>query len=131
MPSPLDRIAKALGLRRCCPPPPAVRGLNAAPGGGSGEVIVTWPPLPAPAGVRFYRVYRRKAAGLWSLLAIVTDETLGLLAPGRLGVVDTPDGWPWPSGADPEAERCYAVSAVSTNGLEGPMSAVACAIPTS
>ncbi|NCD19586.1 MAG: hypothetical protein EOL89_06345 [Actinobacteria bacterium] len=28
------------------------------------------------------------------------------------------------------AERCYAVSAVSDDGLEGPMSAVACGMPT-
>lgn len=130
MPSPLDPIARALGLRQCCPPPPQVKGMAAAPGGGSGEVVVTWTPLPASAGVRFYRVHRRKATGLWSPLAVVTDETLGTLAPGKLGLVDAPDSWPWPSGADPTAERCYAVSAVSTNGLEGPFSAVACALPT-
>ncbi|AQX16167.1 MULTISPECIES: hypothetical protein [Tessaracoccus] len=50
-------------------------------------------------------------------------------APSGLGVVDAPDYWPWPSGGDPSAERCYAVAAVSTTGLEGPMSPVACATP--
>ncbi|MDX5400073.1 MAG: hypothetical protein LPK92_10185 [Actinomycetes bacterium] len=45
-------------------------------------------------------------------------------------MVDAPDYWPWPSGADASAERCYAVSAVSEGGLEGPMSAVVCAMPT-
>lgn len=130
MPSPLDRISKALGLRRCCPPPPAVKGVSAAPGGGSGEVVVTWDPLPAPAAVRFYRVYRRKGTGLWLLLAVVTAETLGAFGPGTLGLADAPDSFPWPSGADPAAERCYAIAAVSERGLEGPMSRVVCAVPT-
>lgn len=91
------------------------------------EVQVTWGPLASAA---HYRVYRRKSAGQFDLLAVVTAAALGLLVPGRLGIVDAPDYWPWPSGGDPSAERCYAVSAVSIRGLEGPMSAVACATPT-
>jgi hypothetical protein len=75
-------------------------------------------------------VYRRRSTGLWSHLAVVTDETLGALAPGKLGLVDTPAGWPWPSGADPGAERCYAVSCVAQSGLEGPLSRIVCAVPT-
>src|SRR4051794_9259687 len=114
MPSPLDRLAGAVGLRRCCPPPPAVTGVSAAAGGGSGEVIVTWSPLPPSAGVRFYRVYERRSSGRWWHLAVVTPEVLGDLAPGKFGVVDAPDYWPWPAGADPVSARCYAVSAVST-----------------
>ena len=130
MPSPLDRFSHALGLRRCCPPPPAVTGVAAAPGGGSAEVVVTWDPLPAAAAVRFYHVYRRKGTGLWLHLAVITAETLGALAPGKLGLVDAPDSWPWPSGADPGAERCYAIAAVSERGLEGPLSRIVCALPT-
>ena len=125
-----DRVAKLVGWGRCCPPPPAVKGVAAASGGGSAEVIVTFDPLPIAVKPRFYRVYRRKATGLWTHLAVVTDDTLGALAPGKLGLVDTPDGWPWASGADPEAERCYAVSCVAETGLEGPLSRVVCAIPT-
>ena len=98
MPSPLDRLSRTLSLGRCCPPPPAVSGLAAAAGGGSGEVVVTWDPLPAGARVRFYRVYERKGTGRWWQLAVVTDEVLGDLAPGKIGVVDAPDSWPWPSG---------------------------------
>jgi hypothetical protein len=130
MPSPLDRLSRTLSLGRCCPPPPAVSGLSAAGGGGSGEVVVTWDPLPAGARVRFYRVYERKGKGRWWQLAVVTDEVLGDLAPGKIGVVDAPDYWPWPSGMDSTANRCYAVSAVSTRGLEGPLSRMVCAVPT-
>ena len=130
MPSRLDRFANALGLRRCCPPPPRPSAVTASGGGGSGEVVVTWDPLPAGAAVRFYRVYERKGTVRWWHLAVVDGAAVGDLAPGKVGVVDAPDYWPWPSGADPTAERCYAVSAVSRNGLEGPLSAVVCATPT-
>ncbi|HSN43630.1 MAG TPA: hypothetical protein VLR88_06200 [Propionibacteriaceae bacterium] len=110
-----------------CSPPGAPTGLTADPGGGSMEVQITWNPL---ASVATYRVYRRKSPGLFDLLAVVTPDALGILVPGKLGVIDAPDYWPWPSGGDPGAERCYAVSAVSTRGLEGPMSAVVCATPS-
>ncbi len=117
------------GLRRfpwCCSPPAAPSGLTTVAGGGSMEVQVTWDPL---AGAGHYRVYRRKSTGQFYLLAVVTADALGLLVPGKLGMVDAPDCWPWPSGGDPAAQRCYAVSVVSTRGLEGPMSVAACALP--
>lgn len=100
-------------------------GVATQPGGGSGEVVVTWDPLPAAAAVAFYRVYERKDAGTFWLLAVVTDDALGTLQPGRLGIVDAADYWPWPSAG--VAQRCYRVSAVSTRGLEGPMSTEVCA----
>jgi hypothetical protein len=127
MPTPHDRFHKILPSLRT---PPAPTGLTASPGGGSSEVMVTWDPLPARARIRSYRVYRQKGTGTWWQLAVVTPDALGLLVAGKLGVVDAPDYWPWPSGADASAERCYAVSAVSDDGLEGPMSAVACGMPT-
>jgi hypothetical protein len=125
----LDRVLQAWHRMRCCPPPPRVAGVTAGPGGGSGEVVVTWDPLPASAGVAFYRVYERKGTGLWWHLAVVTDGALGALAPGRLGIVDAFDSWPWPSGGTGSPPRCYTVSAVSTRGLEGPMSTEACGSP--
>jgi hypothetical protein len=130
MSSLLDRLARALGLRRCCPPPPAVTGIAAAPGGGSAEVVITWDPLPAGERVRFYRVYQKQSTGIWWQLAVVTDEVLNNQAPGKVGVVDFPANFPWPSGLDPSSVRCYAVSAVSRRGLEGPMSAEVCAAGT-
>ncbi|SHI82217.1 hypothetical protein SAMN02745244_01142 [Tessaracoccus bendigoensis DSM 12906] len=123
------QLSRLTRLPWCCRPPAAPSGLTATPGGGSAEVQVTWDPLAASASVAHYRVYRRKTTGQFDLLAVVTADALGLLEPGRLGVVDAPDYWPWPSGGDPSAERCYAVSAVSTRGLEGPMSGLACALP--
>jgi hypothetical protein len=73
-------------------------------------------------------VYERKGSGLWWHLAVVTDAALGAIAPGRLGIVDAADYWPWPS-SGVGSPRCYAVSAVSTRGLEGPMSAEVCGSP--
>jgi hypothetical protein len=89
--------------------------------------VVTWDPLPANAGIASYRVYERKDAGTFWLLAVVTDAALGALQPGRLGIVDAFDFWPWPSAG--AAQRCYRVSAVLTHGLEGPMSAEVCGSP--
>src|SRR5262245_11430846 len=80
-----DRSLQAWHRFLCCPPPPRVTGVTAGPGGGSGEVAVTWDPLPASAHVAFYRVYERKGAGLWWHLAVVTDAALGDVIPGRLG----------------------------------------------
>lgn len=127
MPTPLDRLKKLVPRGYACTPPPVPSGLVAAPGGGSSEVMLTWDPLP---GVQAYRVYRRKSLGTWWLLAVVRADALGALVPGKFGIVDAPDYWPWPTGADPSAERCYAVSAISVNGVEGRMSAVACGMPT-
>jgi hypothetical protein len=114
---------------RCCPPPPQVGGLTATAGGGSGEVMVTWDPLPASANVAFYRVYERKGTGTWWHLAVVDHDAIGALQPNRLGIVDAADFWPWPSGGVPPGPRCYAVTAVSANGLEGPFSSEACGSP--
>ena len=114
---------------RCCPPPAQVQGVTAGPGGGSGEVTVTWDPLPATESVAFYRVYERKGDGTYWHLAVVTADALGVLMPGRLGIVDAPDYWPWPTGGTAPGPRCYLVTAVSTRGLEGPFSAEACGSP--
>ena len=123
----LGELKRRLRHLRCRPPSPAVTGFAAQPGGGSGEVIVTWDPLPATADVAFYRVYERKGQGTWWHLAVVDDSTLGLLVTGKLGMVDAPDYWPWPTiGVD---DRCYTVTAVSRSGLEGPRSAEACSSP--
>jgi len=129
MPMLRERSSQAWHRIRCCPPPPRVTGVTAVAGGGSGEVTVTWDPLPASAHVAFYRVYERKDTGLWWHLAVVTDAALGKIVPGRLGVVDAVDFWPWPSGGVGPPPRCYRVSAVSTRGLEGPMSLEACGSP--
>lgn len=127
MPS-VKPLFSELTRRLCCPPPPAPTGLTAAPGGGSMEVLLTWDPPAATQGVRFHRVYRQRSEGRWWLLAVVANDPVNHLAPGRLGVVDAPDYWPWPAGADTSAERCYRVAAVSQHGLEGPMSSAACAV---
>ena len=126
----MRQIGRLTRLPWCCRPPAAPSGLTATPAGGSAEVQVTWNPLAAPASVAHYRVYRRKFIGQFDLLAVVTADAVGVLVPGKLGIVDAPDYWPWASGSDPSAERCYAVSVVSTRGLEGPMSGVACAWPS-
>jgi hypothetical protein len=126
VPSVFDNARKWLGKARCCPPPPKVTGLTAQPGGGSGEVVVTWDPLPASAHVAFYRVYERKGTGLYWHLAVVTPAALGALVAGRIGVVDAADYWPWPSAGVAPGPRCFAVTAISTNGLEGPMSDDVC-----
>lgn len=124
------RLARLIGWPWCCRPPAAPMGVSATGGGGSMEVQILWDPLPAGASVAHYRLYRRRTSGQFLLLAVVTVDALGMLAPGKLGVIDAPDYWPWPSGADPTAERCYAVSAVSTRGLEGPMSTLVCGQPS-
>jgi hypothetical protein len=124
-----ERVQHWWGGWRCCPPPPKVTGVTAQAGGGSGEVVVSWDPLPASARVAFYRVYERKGTGQYWHLAMVTDDALGLVSPGRLGIVDAFDFWPWPSGGVPPGPRCYVVTAVSEHGLEGPLSDEACGTP--
>lgn len=90
---------------------------------------MTWPPLSASAGVAFYRVYERKGHGTWWHLAVVTNEALGDISPGRLGIVDAADYWPWPTGGVAPGPRCFTVTAVSTHGLEGPMASEVCGSP--
>lgn len=126
-----NRVRGIAGRWCCCAPPPAPSALTASGGGGSGEVTVTWQPLPTPARIAFYRVYRVTGAGALYHLAVVLPAAVGALEPGRLGIVDAPDSWPWPRGDDGSGQRCYRVSAVSQRGLEGPMSAQACGMPTS
>jgi hypothetical protein len=114
---------------RCCAPPPQVSGLTATTGGGSGEVVVTWDPLPPSTGVAFYRVYEKKGTGTWWHLAVVTPEALGEIAPGRIGITDAADYWPWPTGGVAPGPRCFVVTAVSKKGLEGPFGPPACGSP--
>ncbi len=118
------------------PPPPdtsvpsRVANVRATPGGGSGEIVVTWDPLPASEAIAFYRVYQRRGEGTYWHLAVVTNGALGVLEDHRLGIVDAPDYWPWPTGGVPGPERCYVVTAVSARGVEGPFSGEACATAT-
>ena len=132
-------LALALLLAACVPPasssptgaPPAPTGVRAFSGGGSGEVEVDWYKLPTSVGVAFYRVYERKAVGTFWLLGIVTDGAFSAY-PGRVGLVDAPDYWPWPSLLAHNSagrQRCYVVTAVSTRGLEGAMSTPVCGYP--
>jgi hypothetical protein len=109
--------------------PPIVTGLTVTTGAGSGEVDVTWPPLPASADVASYRLTKRKADGTVLPAATVTSATLGAIFPGQLGITDAPDSGPWPSMEYDPGPRCYRVSAVSSGGVEGPPSAEACGSP--
>lgn len=123
----IERLRSLARRARCCPPPPQVQNITAEPGGGSGEVQVTWDALPAAADVAFYRVYLKHREGYFHL-AIVTDASAGGASPGRVGLIDAFDYWPWPS-TPVSAPRCYVVTAVSRKGLEGSFSAQACGSP--
>jgi hypothetical protein len=129
MPSYTERVRGYWLKARCCPPPPKVTGVTATTGGGSGEIEVTWNSLPVSAQVAFYRVYERRLQGQWWHLAVVTDDALGLIAPGRLGITDAAEYWPWPTIGTAPGPRCFVVTAVSTHGLEGPWSDEACGSP--
>jgi hypothetical protein len=126
-------VALVVLLAACAPPggldqaPPAPIGVRAFSGGGSGEVAVTWDPVPAVFGVAHYRVYENRLNGQFWLLGIVTSDALGTIEPGRLGIVDAPDYWPWPLLRP--TQRCYVVTTVSTTGREGPMSPQVCGSP--
>lgn len=87
--------------------PAAVTGVSAGPGGGSGEVSVTWNPV---AGAAQYRIYRSSSAG--------TSGSLVGTASGT-SYVDTPG-----------AVAYYQVAAVSGGGLEGSRSTQVCGAPT-
>jgi hypothetical protein len=117
-------IALVVLLTACVPPgpdvvPPAPSGVKAFTGGGSGEVIVTWDPVSAAVGVAHYKVYENRLPGEFWLLGAVTNDALGTLEPGRIGIVDAPDYWPWP-GLQP-TQRCYVVTTVSTHCRESAM----------
>ena len=129
-------LAVALMGAGCVPPPggtngppPAPTGLKAGPAGGSGEVQVTWDPLPAVADIVSYNVYELRLPGQFWHLAVVTNDALGTLEPGRIGIVDAPDFWPWPSPPPTTSPRCYVITAVSAQGLEGAMSPQICGSP--
>jgi hypothetical protein len=81
--------------------PPAPGGIRAF----SGEVIVMWDPAPVVVGVAHDRVYQNRQKGAFWLLAVVTADALGTLEPGRIGIVDAPDYWPWPLLGP--TQRCY------------------------
>ena len=123
----MDRLSRLVSRIRCCDQPNAVTGVTVSPGGGSGEVAVTWVPSPASQGVTHYRVYLQRGTGTPWHLADVTNEALGKIQPGRLGLIDAPDYWPWPTGGVP-SPRCYVVAAIA-RGIEGPTSVATCGSP--
>ena len=84
--------------------PGQVTGLSAGPGGGSGEVSLTWNPV---SGAVSYRIYRSSTMGTSGSLIATVNTT---------SYVDMPGGGAW----------YYQVSAVSSAGLEGQRSAEAC-----
>ena len=98
-------------VRRCCPPAPAVAGLTAGEGGGSGEVQVTWTPAIDPA-VAWYRLYRGAVAGgpydHTYLVPPAPNPALG----GAVGVLEL----------GVAERRYYRVSALRADGREGPVS---------
>jgi hypothetical protein len=126
VPSVLDRIRRVL----CCPSPPAVTGVEAQTGAGSGEVFVAWSPLAAAAS---YRVYRRAAQGVWRPLAAVTPAATDPGFPGKVVLLDFAGTFPGggSGGGDEDAAgvRHYVVAAVSAAGAEGPWSAQVSAGP--
>lgn len=119
--------AAADGGKQAASPPPAVSNVTAGAGGGSDEVVVSWDALPAKKRVAFYRVYLKHNEG-YLHLAAVTTKSAGDASTGRITLIDAFDYWPRPSGGldDP---RCYVVTAISRDGLEGAWSAEACGSP--
>ena len=129
----MSALLHRLKKLRCCPPPPRVTGVVAQTGGGSGEVFVSWPPLPPSAHVAFYRVYRRVATGVWRPLAAVTAAAVDPGLPGKVVLLDFagsfPGGGTGGGDEDGSGQRHYVVAAVGTSGLEGPWSAHAVGSP--
>jgi hypothetical protein len=114
----LDRLRRLL----CCRPPSQVIGVVTGTGGGSGEVFVAWSPNPSGEDIAFYRVYRRVGTGVWRHLAAVTDQATDVNFPGKVAMLDFGGNFPGGSDFGPGGERTYVVSAVSSAGLEGPVS---------
>lgn len=111
-----ERVSKRFWcrlIRSCCPEPPAaVAGLSAGEGGGSGEVQIVWTPSPDPR-VDWYRLYRSEAAGgPYDHAYLVADAPNPILA-GQHGVLEL----------GVAVRRYYRVSAVTSDGREGPVSA--------
>ncbi len=123
MPYLIDRLTN-ITKRLCCRPPQPPRDVQAGSGGGSGEASVSW--LPGPTSVTFYRVYRFRSDDIAYHLAVVLPGALGLVSPGRVGVIDAPDYFPWASSdAGNDGDRTYRVTAISNRGLESAFSAPA------
>jgi hypothetical protein len=89
-------------------PPGQVTGLSAGPGGGSGEVSLTWNPV---ANAVAYRIYRSSSMGTSGNLIATVNTT---------SYLDVPGSGSW----------YYRVSAVNSAGLEGPRSDEECGAPT-
>lgn len=99
-------------VRGCCAPPPAVSGLAAGEGAGSGEVQITWNPLPSPP-VAWYRLYRSRTAGGPYDHAYLVANAPSVELGGAVGVLEL----------GVAERRYYRVSAVRADGREGPISA--------
>jgi hypothetical protein len=98
-------------------PPGQVTGLVVDPGGGSGEIQLTWDASPEP-DVDHYNIYRSTTEGgpyetLYNTVSNDQDPAL----PERIrGFLDSP-AWD---------QYCYVVSAVDPSGTEGQLSDEAC-----
>jgi hypothetical protein len=117
------RLHGVLASLRCCPPPGIVTGVEAQTGGGSGEVFVAWSPRPPGEHVFAYRVYRRVQAGVWRLLADVTEHATDPGFPGKIVLLDYPENFPGFSDFGGSGERTYVVTALGRSGLESRPSA--------
>lgn len=104
-------------VRRCCPSAPAIAGLTAGEGGGSGEIQITWTPSTDPA-VAWYRLYRGVTAGgpydYAYLVPPTPNPALGAVGVLELGAAE---------------RRYYRVSALRADGREGPISSEASGAP--
>lgn len=113
-------------------PPGAVSSLRAAPGGGSGEILVSWEPAERATG---YRVYRADAAGGPYSAAAEVDVTTGAVTVtygGWYEYIRMHQGIQTPTGIQYlEAIGTFGyfrVAAFNAGG-EGPWSAVVCSEP--
>jgi len=94
--------------------PSQVTGLAVGLGGGSLEVAVTWDPHP---DADRYRVYFSELPGGDKEFVREVDPTE--MVGSQVGFIDYPRN-------QTEGETCYVVSAVNTDGIEGPPSIEAC-----